>query len=147
MKRTPQLDFLLEGITDAERRETLIAAFHSLGGDDPESFPVQFAILGAATAARIEFAVANAQRIFEHAERLEFNPDQIAERIAANIPSFKELTTIRDDLKTAVANIPRRIPPQSDSKGGGLAAIAIVIGILNLGLLLFAVFSAKSISP
>jgi hypothetical protein len=142
MKRTPQLDFLLEGVTDAERRETLIAAFHSLGGDDPESFPVQFAILGAAIAARIEFAVTNAQRIFEHAERLEFNPGQIAESIAAKIPSFKELTTIREDLRTAVANIPRGLP-QDRPKGGELAAVAIVIGVLNLALLLFVVFSAK----
>jgi hypothetical protein len=142
MKRTPQLDFLLEGITDAERRETLIAAYHSLGGDDPESFPVQFAILGAATAARIERAVAESQKIFEDAQKLEFNPDRIAESIAAKIPSYKELITVRDDLRTAVANMPRHLP-QDRPKGGELAAVAIVIAILNLGLLLFVVFSAK----
>jgi len=143
MKKSPQLEFLLEGIKDSSRRETIIAAYHSLCGDDPESFPSQFAVLGAAVAARIEAAAAKAQNVFEHAERLEFNPDEIAKKIASEIPSFRELATVRDELKTAVANIPRTAPQAAPQQGGGLVAVAVILGVLNLALLLYHIFAPK----
>lgn len=123
MSLKPELATLLEGVESVESRERIVRAYHSLSGADPEGFAVQFAILGAAIAARIERSVSAAHAAVEQAAKLDYNPDAVAQKVLKDVPSFRDMKQLTESLKVAVNHLNRK------GQGRGRA-------IWNIGLLL-----------
>lgn len=104
MNLKPELEALLYGVDSPEARERIFKAYHSLSGADPEGFAVQFAILGAAIASRIERSVAEASKAVELASGLNYSPEAVAQKVLKEVPSFRDLKQLADSLKTAIKN-------------------------------------------
>ena len=130
MRLRPELATLLEGVESVEAKERIIKAYHSLSGADPEGFAVQFAILGAAIATRIEMAVGAAHAAVEEAGKLDYNPDAVAQKVLKEVPSFRNMTQLAEALKVAVNHMDR-----GSNDGTRWRTVLLLLGIINLFLL------------
>ena len=132
MSLKPELATLLEGVESAGARENIIKAYHSLSGADPEVSPVQFAILGAAIAARIERSVSAAQAAVEQASKLDYNPDAVAQKVLKEVPSFRDMKQLTESLKLAVNHLNRK----GQGRGGVLWNAGLLLLLLANNLIL-----------
>lgn len=107
MSLKPELASLLEGVESEAARTRIVNAYHSLSGSDPEGFAVQFAILGAAIASRIERSVELAHAAVGEAGNLDHSPDAVAQKVLKHVPGIRELKQLADSLKVAVGNLDR----------------------------------------
>ena len=122
MSLKPELVTLLDGVNSSESREKIIKAYHSLSGADPDGFAVQFAILGAAIASRIERSVAEARKAVELAGELNYSPEAVAEKVLKDVPAFRDMKQLADSLKTAIKN--------SSGRAGGSGSVGLCNWIL-----------------
>lgn len=107
MSLKPELATLLEGVESTEARERIVRAYHSLSGADPDGFAVQFAILGAAIASRIERSVSAAQAAVDQAANLNYSPDAVAQKVLKDVPAFRDMKQLSESLKLAVNHLNR----------------------------------------
>lgn len=116
-----ELEILLDGQTDPQSRERIIAAYHSFAQSGPESFPVQFAILGAAIAARVDRSLVSCREIVEKTERLYLDPEDLSRRITEELPALRDLKQLSEQLKRSVSNA------KQQGRGGGFAFLAVLL--------------------
>lgn len=110
MSIKPELATLLDGVESAEARERIVNAYHSLSGADPEGFAVQFAILGAAIATRIERSVSAAQAAVDQAAKLNYSPEAVAAKVLKDVPNFRDMKQLSESLKLAVNHLNQTKP-------------------------------------
>ena len=91
-------------------------------GADPDGFAVQFAILGAAIASRIERSVGEARKAVELAGELNYSPEAVAEKVLKDVPAFRDMKQLADSLKTAIKN--------SSGRAGGSGSVGLCSWIL-----------------
>lgn len=129
-KNDPALDFLLMGIDDQDQKESITKAFYSFRGGDPDTFPVQFAVLVKASAL-CQLKVTEKMRkvaestgdgaVIERIEKLEERVGEIPREVSKVLPTSRALKDVAESLKIQISNFPK---PNSatDRKGEGSSA-------------------------
>lgn len=115
-----ELEILLEGITEPKARERIIAAYHTFAQSGPESFPIQFAILGAAIAARVDRSLASCREVVGQTGQLQLDPEDMSRRITEELPALRDLKQLSEQLKRSVSN-------SKQGRGAGYASLVILV--------------------
>lgn len=131
MSLKPELATLLDGVESNDVREQIVRAYHSLSSADPDGFAVQFAILGAAIASRIERSVSAAQAAVDQAANLNYSPDAVAQKVLKEVPNFRDMKQLSESLKTAVSHLNGRVNPKHQT----VPIAILILAVLNTVLL------------
>lgn len=152
-EKNPELEVLLQGIESQEGREAVIHAYNRMSDGDDESIPVQFALVVKAQALLIKHSLKEfntlassvkseklteleelATRIEKSVESHSLSEDAITKVVSNATPTFKDLTTLSDNLKATVSHLPRQ---GGGGQGKGWMIALLILSLSNTAILLW----------